>query len=333
MKKGILFTFLFLFLFNSCVFAKNKEYDPNTVLQSKSFFDRVAFWKKFKKNNDTEKMPITPDEWLIRASSIPLTERENPKIVPKVNKKLSKVKERDSYILKYNIPAGGMEVNLSDVKKYSSVNSLGVADESLSKIAYVTHYYYPSTNQIASELYIAPLDKSFSKKDRFKKVNILNAQKTNLLKSGVEMVKDDYFSSLTILDWSKYANFILVKEKIGSLNTGLFTTNLYKVNISDYCETLSVEKIDFEEPIKNFWSNQLSLRLNFYRWDIKPLGFNAENEDEIIAIAYGYTKENKKVFLGAWSAILSTGEIILLSLDETQFDIVPHGLILKYEIP
>ena len=122
-------------------------------------------------------MPKTEQEWFENAKSVPLNERDNPKIEPKQNKKLTKVKPKEPYLVRYNNPPGLSEVNLSQIVHDGIVTSAGVADESVKKMAYVSYFYNPPYNQISSKLYILPLENTFPLTSRIQNANILKSKK------------------------------------------------------------------------------------------------------------------------------------------------------------
>lgn len=61
------------------------------------------------------------------------------------------------------------------------------------------------------------------------------------------------------------------------------------------------------ELIKAYWFDRANLILNYIRWDLKPLGFNLNNKDEIIVIAWGYGKGGEEVSLGRWGVDIKNG--------------------------
>ncbi len=307
--------------------------DDNTYLQGKSFFEKISFWKKWKKDKNTQKMPKTYQQWEKISASEPVRERENPRVEPEPNKKLTKVLPKEAQFVRYNNPPGEAETDLSQIKHSLTVNSAGVINETFDKMAYVSYFYYPSYNQLSSKLFVLPLDKTKTRMERVKNANILKASRENNFEINMDFLKEDYYSTLTILDWSLNSDFILVKNKIGSSSSGLFRTTLYKVTIDEDCENLSYKKIDFEKQIKKYWENKTDIVLNLYRWDIKPLGFNEENEEEVIAYAWAWDKNNKKIFLGTWGANLTTYEVYFISEEMLPYSIANHGIILRYSLP
>lgn len=333
MKKiFLIFVLIFSFFVQNCAFSDEIP-DENTYLQNKSFFEKISFWKKRKKKKQEEKMPKTYQQWQKVAQSEPVVKRENPKINPEPNKKLTKVLSREPFFVKYNIPAGGREIDLSKIMKDSTLNSKGVVDETFSKMAYVTYFYYPTYNQISSKLFVLPLNKTQTRIKRVEDANLLKSSRINNFEVNMDSFKEGYYSLMTILDWNNNSDRILVKNKIGTLESGIFRTELYSVSVDEDCEILSYHKIDFEDVIKKHYREQSNIVLNLYRWDIKPLGYNSNDENEVISYAWAFDKNNKKVFLGVWGANLETDEIYLISSDYTPYEISSHGIVLEYKLP
>ena len=54
------------------------------------------------------------------------------------------------------------------------------------------------------------------------------------------------------------------------------------------------------EAIINYWAEAGGVDFDENRWDIYPMGFDANNDNRVILSAYAYTGEVPK-FLGTWS--------------------------------
>lgn len=279
------------------------------------------------------RMVETREEWLAESTSKPRILRENPYSEPEPNKNLNPIEEPIIYFVKYNDPPGGNEANLDLIKKRKFLHSEGVATEDFKRLAFVEYSFNPEFNQITSELFILPLNENDTRLDRLKNPNLLLADRDFTFSSGKTELKRDMMSSLTIVDWNQDGSAVLIKEKTGSLIDGLYRTAVAVVyfdgdGITSAYQTFS----NLEQTIKSYWREEKNIQLNFYRWDIKPLGWSAEVADEIISLAYAYTSDNKKTFLGAWAVNYLTGEIRLISLEDTVFDLSISGIKIKYDL-
>lgn len=290
------------------------------------------FWK-IKKKQPWPKMVETKEEWIMEAQDIDLQERENPAKNPPVNKKLTIVQPPSAFLVKYNNPPGSPEADIALIKKNKMARSKGVANDDFTRMAYSQYNFYPNFNQISSEVFVMPLDTSKTMVERMKNANILLADKSFTLTSAKYYYKRNLFSALIVLDWSKDGDVLLVKEKIGSLDTGIFRTNICVVFVDDDVKTSEYKRFDnLEDSIKDYWAKKEGIRLNFYRWNITPLGWNKENEDEIISLAYAYDKKGQKVFLGAWGLNYKTEEVRLISLSETRYEIAIYGNVISFKV-
>ena len=63
-------------------------------------------------------------------------------------------------------------------------------------------------------------------------------------------------------------------------------------------EALKIPQI--REAIINYWAQAGGVDFEENRWEIYPMGFDANNDDRVILCAYAYTGEVPK-FLGTWS--------------------------------
>lgn len=317
--------------------------------------------KRLEKKQESEAEPMvqTVQEWMERATDIrmehrisePYKEEENPNLVKKL--------EWPVFFEKYNNTPGSRELNLEKLKMDKNFRSKGVISPNFKLMAYTECYYYPSNRQTTSAFFIYPLDTMKGKKQRIIEANVFSgAKKKPLISSTNEDLKTAFFSAFTIVDWSKDNKRVLLKEKTGSEFNGIYQTNIWVYfiededlsesdgNIGNNSDEYSVdEPANFEgravkfdelnETIKQYWFSKELLNLNHYRWDIKPLGFLASDENIVICASYTYDKKNKEhIFLGTWGINVMTGEISLLSesVNET-YEISTNGVVLIRRLP
>ncbi len=293
---------------------------------------KYKFWK-IKKKQPWPKMVETKEEWLNQAQNIDLQDRENPAKDPPVNKKLTVVQPPAPFLVKYNNPPGSPEADIALIKKEKMARSKGVANDDFTRMAYSQYNFYPNFNQISSEVFVMPLDTSKTIVERMTRANVLLADKSFTLTSAKYNYRRNLFSALTVLDWSKNGDVLLVKEKIGSLEGGIFRTNICVVFVDENVKTSAYKRFDnLEDTIKDYWAQKQGIRLNFYRWNIKPLGWNKENEDEIISLAHAWDKNGQEIFLGAWGLNYKTDAVRLISLSETRYEIAIYGNVISFKI-
>ena len=316
---------------------------------------------------EEEAMVQTVQEWQERATDIkmehritePYKEPPNPKLVEKL--------DWQTFFEKYNSAPGSREFNLEKLQADKSARSLGVISPDFKLMAYTECYFHPSNRQTASAFYIYPLDTTKGKKQRVLEANVFSgAKKTPLISTTNETLKNALFSSFTVVDWSKDNSKVLLKEKIGSAYDGIYQTNVWvyflnpdkkegkndsasalaesaETNAQNSQKNVSVaamypygRKYDrLHNTIKQYWFYTDRLNLNRYRWDVKPLGFLAENENIVVCVAHTYDAKNREhIFLGSWSVDILTGEVNLLStMASDNFEISTNGLVINKRLP
>ena len=109
------------------------------------------------------------------------------------------------------------------------------------------------------------------------------------------------FRTLTPVDFSADGTMLLVKEKIGSSEDGIWETKIY---IYDFVKKTSYDLNDIREAVMYFWREYMNLNLEAYRWDIMPLGFSKDTPSMVVIQSFAYTGE-KPVYLGAWGIDIS----------------------------
>ncbi|MDE6138726.1 MAG: hypothetical protein K2F57_04575, partial [Candidatus Gastranaerophilales bacterium] len=110
---------------------------------------------------------------------------------------------------------------------------------------------------------------------------------------------DNYasFRTLTPVDFSVDGSKLLVKQKVGSREDGIWETS---VLIYDFNNKLSYNLSEVRDAIVYFWQEYMDINLDDKRWDIYPVGFDKNDSERIIVQGFAFTGE-KPVFLGTWS--------------------------------
>lgn len=210
MKRKVVFAFLFLTLIQGVVFA---------------------FSNPFKKQNNVEHkegqpMVHTVEEWMESATNVKMDMRQREES-PLENEYIILPAKRPAYLEKYNVKPGYREMNLSGLYKTQNVRSVFVADPSVTGAVYSETYYYPQTSQTATTLYYIELDKHMSKKERLEDVSIFEHTRYPLISTALPYLKQGFFSTLTVVDFSSDGKTVLVKEKRGSNKFGIYETYLW----------------------------------------------------------------------------------------------------------
>lgn len=201
-------------------------------------------------------------------------------------------------IVKYNEPAGSSELTLGKrlfIKR--QINAQGIVSPDYSILVYPAVYYYSDSASVSCDLFVIPLSEGDSSLNKILKANIAKRIPAPILSTDKAIDNFATFRTLTPVDFSVDGSKLLVKEKIGNSEDGIWET---KVHVYDFRNKLSYEIVEIRDAIQYFWKEYMGVNLNDKRWDIYPLGFDVTSPDRIIVQAYAYTGK-VPVYLGAWS--------------------------------
>ncbi len=152
--------------------------------------------------------------------------------------------------------------------------------------------------------------------------------KTPILSTGLYDMNYGVQRTLTVIDWSKKSDKILIKERISKDGDGTWQTNIWVYDM----ETKETKKLDeIRQAIEYYWNKNRLIDLYYYRFDIYPLGWDAQHPDRILLYAYGYNKENElsPKFLGTWSIDYKGEQSHLVSVTKTGYVVQANGFCLK----
>lgn len=201
-------------------------------------------------------------------------------------------------IVKYNEPAGGAELSLGKrlfIKRM--INAQGIVSPDYTKLVYPAVYYYPDSASVACDLFVIPLLGDDQVLNTILRANVANRNPNPILSTEKSIDNFSAFRTLTPVDFSADGTKLLVKEKIGSSEDGIWETKVY---VYDFTNKVSYDLIEIRDSISYFWKEYMDVNLDDKRWDIIPLGFDIQNPDRIIVQSYAYTGSTP-VYLGAWS--------------------------------
>ena len=202
-------------------------------------------------------------------------------------------------IVKYNDPPGTVELSLGKrlfIKR--QINAQGIVSPDYSMLVYPAVYYYPDSASVATDLFIIPLMReNETNLNKILKANVANRIPAPILSTDKFIDNFAAFRTLTPVDFSVDGSKLLVKEKIGSSEDGIWQT---RIHVYDFKNKTSYDLVEVRDAITYFWKEYMDVNLEDKRWDIYPLGFDARNPNRVIVQAYAYTGETP-VYLGAWS--------------------------------
>jgi len=216
-------------------------------------------------------------------------------------------------IVKYNDPPGGVELSLGK-KLYSQrqINAQGIVSPDYSKLIYPAVYYYSDSGSVATDLFVIPLTGNDTNLNKILSANVAKRDRDPILSTDKRISDYAAFRSLTPVDFSSDGTKLLVKEKIGSGEDGIWQTNIY---VYDFATGTDYDLSVVRDAISYFWKEYMHLNLVEKMWDIVPLGFDANSSNKVIVKAYAYTGE-RPVYLGAWSIDSKGGRSQLVSFEK-----------------
>jgi len=177
------------------------------------------------------------------------------------------------------------------------VNAQGIVSGDYTKLVYPAVYYYAEADCVSCDLYLINLDSKLSNLEKVQKANVLNKEQKPLLSTGKDIDKKFVFRTLTPIDFSSDNSKLAIKEKIGYKYDGIWKTDLW---VYDFNKKEAKNLTALREAIAYYWKKSEDINLDDKRWDIYPMGFDANNDNRIIVSAYAYTG-NQPIFLGTWS--------------------------------
>ena len=263
--------------------------------------DKIGETEKYEKSKLPESgyMTVAEYEEKSRAKSKKeindefLTKAEIPK-----DPNMVYIPQKKFKLVKYNDPVGSPELTLPRRLNFDrQINAQGIVSGDFTKLVYASVYYYAESDCTSCDLFLINLDKSLSDIEKVKKANIVNKVESPLISTSKDIDTKFIFRTLTPIDFSTDNKKLAVKEKVGYRHDGIWETNLW---VYDFEKKQANKLPQIREAIINYWALAGGVDFDEKRWDIYPMGFDANNDDRIIVCAYAYTGDVPK-FLGTWS--------------------------------
>ena len=231
-------------------------------------------------------------------------------------------------LVKYNDPVGSPELSLPRKLNFDrQINAQGIVSGDYLKLVYPSVYYYAEEDCTSTDLFLINLDKNLTPLERVQKANVVNKEPKPLISTDKSIDNKFVFRTLTPIDFSSDNSKIVVKEKIGYRHDGIWKTDLW---VYDFNKKEAIKLPQIREAIIHYWNNKENVDLSEKRWDIYPLGFDANDESRVIVSAYAYTGNIPK-FLGSWSIDIEGTESRLETLVNYDLPISIIGYRLEQE--
>lgn len=313
MRNKILTVFIVSIFFSAPAFAGVKDFVQNINFPLKKDEDTRAKELKYQyevlKSDEVKKMEgkilnRTPSGYMTVDEYEALSEYKDKDSlefdIPKIERPSDfKYIPQPLYsIVKYNDPPGGAELRLGN-KLYQKrlINGQGIVSPDYSILVYPAVYYYSDSASVASDLFVIPLNEEDTNLNRILKANVAKRNPEPILSTDKTIDNFAAFRTLTPVDFSSDGTKLLVKEKIGSREDGIWQTKIY---VYDFERNVSYDLREIRDSISYFWKEYMDVNLDDKRWDIIPLGFDVNEPSRIDIQAFAYTGE-KPVYLGSWS--------------------------------
>lgn len=276
-----------------------------------------------KKHDLTPSGYMTVEEYEMLSAPKDILQEDTPIPKPQKSADMLYVPQPDYEIVRYNNPPGSPEISLGiDFKKRRQQNVQGIVSPDYSILVYPSVYYYPKHGIVSCDLFVIPLGDEGIPLTRIKKANVMHRNPDPILSTGKAIEDYGVFRTLTPVDFSTDGRKLLVKEKIGNKEDGIWQTHAIVYNF----DTQTSYKLnEVRDAITYYWQEYKNLNLNNVRWDIFPLGFDLNNPDRIVVSAYAYTGF-EPVFLGNWSVDIEGKRAMMLSIKPSAVEISMNGL-------
>lgn len=208
------------------------------------------------------------------------------------------VPQKTFKLVKYNDPIGSPELNLPRKLNFDrQINAQGIISGDKTMLVYPAVYYYAEVDCTSCDLFLIKLDPSLNDTDKAMKANIVQRESEPLISTEKDVETKFIFRTLTPIDFSADNKKLVVKEKVGHRHDGIWKTDLW---VYDFEKKEARKLPQIRDAIIDYWANTTGVDFDENRWDIYPMGFDANDDNRIILCAYAYTGDVPK-FLGTWS--------------------------------
>lgn len=328
-KKKLFILIIFAILlsqitFSSSVLAKKKyQNSPAQEYKYQQKILRKLEIEKYERSLLPESGYMTKEEYEKTSEDIPNSKKIIPE--PKLPKdiKMKYVPQPTYKLVKYNNPPGSPELQI--IRKFyfdRQENAQGVASPDLKFLVYPSIYYYAEAQCTAGDLFVIPLDKTLPDVERISRANVIKRNPNPILSTEKDISQKFIFRTMTPIDFSPDSSKLVAKEKIGNVYDGIWKTNLW---LYDFDSQKAQNLSDIRTGIEKYWKTSKNLNLAEKRWDIFPLGFDAQNPEIIVVAAYGYTGF-RPVMLGVWGINYRDGKTSLISMNGSEAKIATSGV-------
>lgn len=286
--------------------------------------EKVDEIEKYEKSNMPESGYMTREEYELKSrakSKKELQEEVKNPNMPK-DSNMVYVPQKTFKLVKYNDPIGSPELTLPRKLNFDrQINAQGIISGDKTIMVYPAVYYYAQTDCTSCDLFMIKLDPSLKDTEKVMKANIVQKEENPLLSTSKDIDEKYIFRTLTPIDFSSDNKRLVIKEKTGHRHDGIWKTELW---VYDFETKESHCLPQIRDAIIEYWAQNEGIDFDEKRWDIYPMGFDANDDNRIIVCAYAYTGEVPK-FLGTWSIDVKGENSKLEALDGYSFPVSVIG--------
>lgn len=265
---------------------------------------------------------MTLDEYQNLSKDIPNSQIVIPEYQLPKDIKMKYVPQPTYKLVRYNDPPGTVELHIQRRFYFDRQENCGaITSPNKDILVYPVIYYYASNQCTAGDLFVILLDKTLPDVNRILRSNVVKRIPDPILSTEKNILEKFTFRTMTPVDFSPDGTKLIAKEKIGNVNDGIWQTNLW---VYDFNTKTARQIPEIRDAIKFYWMNSKNLVLDEKRWDITPLGFDADEPERVVVSAYGYTGKTP-IFLGNWSIDSSGERAMLISLFDAKAKISMNG--------
>ena len=260
--------------------------------------NKIEVTEKYEKSRMPESGYMTREEYEAKSRAkskkeITITEADIPK-----DSNMVYVPQKTFKLVKYNDPIGSPELNLPRKLNFDrQINAQGIISGDKTMLVYPAVYYYAQADCTSCDLFLIKLNPSLNDTEKAMRANIIQREETPLISTSKDIETKFVFRTLTPIDFSCDNKKLIVKEKIGYRHDGIWQTDLW---VYDFDKKQGKKLPQIRDAIINYWAKNEGVDFEENRWDIYPMGFDANDDDRVVVCAYAYTGDAPK-FLGTWS--------------------------------
>lgn len=262
--------------------------------------NKIEVTEKYEKSKMPESGYMTVAEYEAKSrakSKKEIIEEVKDPVIPK-DSNMVYVPQKTFKLVKYNDPIGSPELTLPRKLNFDrQINAQGIISGNKTMLVYPAVYYYAQTDCTSCDLFLIKLDSKLGDTDKVMKANIVQREEKPLISTSKDISVKYIFRTLTPIDFSSDNKKLVVKEKVGHRHDGIWKTDLW---VYDFEKQEAKKLPQIREAIIDYWANSGGMDFEENRWDIYPMGFDANDDNRIILCAYAYTGDVPK-FLGTWS--------------------------------